>query len=240
MQPSRFGLIFVLVGLGVAASGPTGSESQRGARDQSHTLKLTAFAIPPGAPLGLLLKVRIDNGPVLRLLLDSGAEFIVLDKKAAAQSGHANGSEFDLVGMGGSPKAARMAQAGTVAVGDLVFQDCRLIIAAGKMADGVDGVIPLSLFAGFLMRLDLPGKKLDLRPYPPAGSVEDRHLLAGPRAKRSSVYQRRAERLAGRIRSAGYRGILQRDFREYSTRPEVSPVVRVLRTTTERRRSKRG
>jgi hypothetical protein len=170
------GLIIVFVGLGVAASGPTGSEPLSGARNQSHTLKLTSFAIPAGAPLGLLLKVRIDNGPVLRLLLDSGAEFIVLDKKAAPQSGHADGSEFDLVGMGRSPKAARMAKAGTVAVGDLIFQDCKLIIAPGKVVDGIDGVIPLSLFAGFLMRLDLPAKTLDLRPYPPARSVEDGHL----------------------------------------------------------------
>jgi hypothetical protein len=124
----------------------------------------------------LLLKVQIDNGPVLRLLLDSGAESIVLDKNAAAKSGHAGGSELDLVGMGRSPKAARMARAGTVAVGDLVFRDCGLTVAGGKVLDGVDGVIPLSLFAGFLMRLDLPGKTLELRPYLPAGSVEDGHL----------------------------------------------------------------
>jgi Aspartyl protease len=176
MRRNRFGLIFVLAGLGVAASGPTRSVPQIGAQDQSHTLKLTSFAIPPGAPLGLLLKVRIDNGPVLRLLLDSGAQFIVLDKNAAAKSGYAGGSELDLVGMGRLPKAARMAKAGTVTVGDLVFHDCTLIVAGGKVLDGVDGVIPLSLFAGFLVHLDLPGKTLDLRPYSPPGSVDDGHL----------------------------------------------------------------
>lgn len=172
MRRRRFGLIFVLAGLGVAASGPTPSVPQSGARDQSHTLKLTSFVIPPGAPLGVLLKVRIENGPVLRLLLDSGAEFIVLDKNAAAKSGLSGDSEFALVGMGRSPRAARLATAGTITVGDLVFQNCRLIVAGGKVLDGVDGVIPLSLFAGFLMRLDLPGKTLELRPYPPAGSVD--------------------------------------------------------------------
>ena len=176
MRRSGFRLIFVFVGLGVAASSPTLSVPQGEAWGQSHTLKLTSFAIPPGAPLGVLLKVRIDNGPVLRLLLDSGAEFIVLDKNAAAKSGIAGDSEFELVGMGKSPRAARVAKAGTVTVGDLVFQNRRLIIAGGKVLDGVDGVIPLSLFAGFLMRLDLPGKTLELRPYPPAGSVEVAHL----------------------------------------------------------------
>jgi hypothetical protein len=139
-------------------------------------LKLTRFIVPPNSPLGLILKVRIDNGPVLRLLLDSGAQFIVLDKAAAAKSGHSVGSEFDLVGVGRSPRPGRMAQAGAVAIGDLVFHNCGLIIADGKLLDGLDGVIPLSLFAGFLVRLDIPARILDLRPYPPGGSVEDGEL----------------------------------------------------------------
>ena len=69
-----------------------------------------------------------------------------------------------------------MVQAGTVAVGDLVFHNCPLIIADGKLLDGIDGVIPLSLFAGFLVHLDIPGRTLELRPYPPGGSVEDAGL----------------------------------------------------------------
>src|SRR5664280_1228824 len=100
MRRRGFGLIFAIAGLGVAASGPTRSVPQTGAPNQSHTLKLTSFVIPPrSSPAGLLLKVRIDNGPVLRLLLDSGAQFIVLDKNAAAKSDLAGGSDFDLVGM---------------------------------------------------------------------------------------------------------------------------------------------
>ena len=178
-----FELIFAIVGVGLAASGPTESAPTDrvappapGSRFQSHTLKLTPFVVPPASPLGLLLKVRIDNGPVLRLLLDSGAQSIVLDKATAAKSGHSGGSEFDLVRDGRSPRPSRMVQAGTVAVGDLVFHNCRLIIADGKLLDGIDGVIPLSLFAGFLVRLDIPGRTLELRPYPPGGSVEDADL----------------------------------------------------------------
>jgi hypothetical protein len=124
----------------------------------------------------LLLKVRIDSGPVLRLLLDSGAQFIVLDKAAAAKSGHTGGSELDLIGVGKQPKSARMAKARSVRVGDLVFRDCELVIAEGKLLDGIDGVIPLSLFSGFLLRLDIPGRTLDLRPYPAGGGVEDTDL----------------------------------------------------------------
>jgi hypothetical protein len=149
---------------------------QTGGQYRSYTLKLGSFVMPPSAPAGLLLKVRIDSGPVLRLLLDSGAQFIVLDKTAASKSGHFGGSELDLVGAGSPPKAARMAKAGSVEIGGLVFHNCELIIAGGKLLDGIDGVIPLSLFAGFLVRLDIPGRTLDLRPYPPGGQVEDKEF----------------------------------------------------------------
>jgi len=50
-------------------------------------------------------------------------------------------------------------------------------MAPGELAEGIDGVIPMSLFGGFLIRLDLPGKALDLTPYPdgeaaqPTGTV---------------------------------------------------------------------
>jgi hypothetical protein len=35
----------------------------------------------------------------------------------------------------------------------------------------MDGVIPMSLFAAFLVRLDMPGKALDLMPYPEGGPI---------------------------------------------------------------------
>ena len=183
MRRSGLALIFAIIQVGFGASDSTGrapndlvTSPETGSRYQSHTLKLGSFVIPPSSPAGLLLKVRIDSGPVLRLLLDSGAQFIALDKAAAAKSGHTGGSELDLVGVGKQPKSARMAKAGSVRIGDLVFHDCDLIVADGKLLDGIDGVIPLSLFAGFLVRLDIAGRTLDLRPYPPDGRVDDGHL----------------------------------------------------------------
>jgi predicted aspartyl protease len=172
MRRVGFALIFAIVEIGLAASNPSASVPN----DQVHTLKLGSFVIHPSSPAGLILKVRIDGGPVLRLLLDSGAQFIVLDRSAAARSGHSAGSELDLVGVGRRPKAARMAKAGSMGIGDLVFHDCELIVAEGRLLDGIDGVIPLSLFAGFLVRLDIPGKTLDLRPYPPGEPVDDGEL----------------------------------------------------------------
>jgi hypothetical protein len=44
-------------------------------------------------------------------------------------------------------------------------------VVPGALAGGIDGVIPMSLFGGFLIRLDLPGKALDLSPYPERGAA---------------------------------------------------------------------
>ena len=45
-------------------------------------------------------------------------------------------------------------------------------MAPGRLAAGIDGVIPLSLFGRFLIRLDLPGKALDLMPYPDCAAAQ--------------------------------------------------------------------
>src|SRR5262249_37928821 len=50
-------------------------------------------------------------------------------------------------------------------VGDLMFRDCPIVIAPGDILEGTDGVVPLSLFAGFFLRLDAGAKTLDLLPY---------------------------------------------------------------------------
>jgi hypothetical protein len=62
--------------------------------------------------------------------------------------------------------AVKQLQADTLQVGDLTLRGVPLVITSRPIADGVQGVVPLSLFAGFLIRLDIPGKDLDLLPYP--------------------------------------------------------------------------
>jgi len=132
---------------------------------QPYKLKLFPYFIPPARPHGLFIKARINGGPQLRLLLDSGAEFIVLDKKSAAKSGHAGGKVLDLVGAGKTVRAAAQSVAATVDLGELAFRNCPIVIVDGKLAEGIDGVVPLSLFSGFQVRLDVPARTLGLAPY---------------------------------------------------------------------------
>jgi hypothetical protein len=133
---------------------------------RSYHLKLASFAIPPAGPIGLLMKVRVDGGPILRLLLDSGAQNLVLDRRAAARSGHKAGAGMDLIGAGGPPRTALKAEAATVDIGDIAFRNVPIVIIDGKVVDGIDGAIPLSLFSEFLIHLNVPGRILDLEPYP--------------------------------------------------------------------------
>ena len=131
----------------------------------AYTLRLESFAPVPNRVLGLLLKTRINGGPTLRLLLDTGAENITIDSRSASRSGLVTISDSLLVGAGDSPtKASRRGLAETVATGDLLFKQCRVDVVPGKVVAGADGVIPMSLFADFLLRLDLPRRTLDLRP----------------------------------------------------------------------------
>jgi predicted aspartyl protease len=142
-----------------------------------YSLKLNAVITPESQTMGLFFKVRIDGGPVLRMLLDSGAQYVVLDKRAAAKVGRTGGSALELVGVGASAKACRRAPPGRLAIGDLVLDGCDILVVDGQILDGIDGIIPMSLFAGFLAHLDIPGKVLNLDPYPADPLAEDAGYL---------------------------------------------------------------
>lgn len=133
----------------------------------TYRLKLDSFVPMPNRAGGVLVKTRINGGPPLRLLLDTGAENITIDSRSASRSALSTVSDSFLVGAGDSPtKVARRGLAETVETGELVFRRCRVDVVRGRVVDGADGVIPLALFGGFLLRLDLPRRTLDLMPYP--------------------------------------------------------------------------
>ena len=142
---------------------------------RGYVLPLSTYAPTPGRVAGVLLSVRVNGGPPLRLLLDTGAADVVLDKKAAERSGLVTSKDLVLVCAGGSStKTLKAGMAQTVYVGPLTFRNYQVNVAPTKLGDGLDGVIPMSIFRGFLVRLDLPQKSLELDPYPegPPASTE--------------------------------------------------------------------
>jgi Aspartyl protease len=130
---------------------------------QSYSLKLAHFCPVPNRPAGVLLKVRINGGRPLRLVLDSGADLIVIGAKAARSAGISGESATDLVGLGSRP--AKVGLADTVDIGPVSFRNCRVGFVKGQVVEGADGVVPLSLFSAFRLRLDLPRHRLELIPY---------------------------------------------------------------------------
>jgi predicted aspartyl protease len=136
----------------------------------SYRLKLGTFVTPPNHVVGLMVRARVNGGPLLRLLLDSGTQYVALDRGAARKSGCTGGRDLDLVGAGaGQAGLAKSMTAESVAIGDLTLRNVPLLVTDHKLADGIDGAMPLSLFDGFLVRLDLAAKTLELYPYPSDG-----------------------------------------------------------------------
>jgi predicted aspartyl protease len=131
-----------------------------------YSLPLQSVFTPGSQTIGLYLKVRIDDGPVFRLLLDSGAQHVVLDHRAAAKAGRTKGSAFELVGVGAPAKNCKRVAPAKLTIGDLTMTNIEILAAEGQLLEGVDGVVPMSLFADFLLRLDVPHRTLELDPYP--------------------------------------------------------------------------
>jgi predicted aspartyl protease len=166
--------VVAIAAAGFAANGPASAGPPQLASPYRHySIKLNTLFTPAAGTTGLFLKARIDGGPALRLLLDSGAQYIVLDQRAAARSGRPTGAALELVGLGAAAKTARRMAQSSLEIGDLALRDCAVLAVDSPLMEGIDGVLPMSLFAGFLVRLDVPGKTLDLDPYPSDPPLQD-------------------------------------------------------------------
>jgi hypothetical protein len=164
---ARSGAVLTAVAIAIVpASRPAGINAPFGTESRAYQLQLAPFVAPPAGTVGLIVKARINGGPQLRLLLDSGADSIVLDRRAAAKSACTGAVDFDLVGVG-TAGAAKSARAHTVEIADLTLHDVPLLIAGQPIPEGIQGVLPLAIFGEFLIRLDVGRKTLDLLPYPP-------------------------------------------------------------------------
>lgn len=152
-------------GICVAAAAPATVPHAAG-NPAGYRIKLERFVVPPNGIAGLLVKARINGGPPLKLLVDSGSQYVVLARASALHSHCAGGVDFDLVGAGAATATVAKRQiADTLELGDLTLRGVPLIVSDRTLAEGVQGVLPLSIFSEFLVRLDFPAKELDLLPY---------------------------------------------------------------------------
>jgi tetratricopeptide (TPR) repeat protein len=130
------------------------------------------------AGYGLLVKINDRNQ---RLLLDTGASGIVINRKAAEKAGLKRISSVQFHGIGDSgQRDAYVAQADQLRIGDLEFKDCIVTVSERSMGLDEDGLIGADVFSSYVVDIDLPGDAFRLSPLPkrPEEAIEAPATLA--------------------------------------------------------------
>jgi tetratricopeptide (TPR) repeat protein len=116
------------------------------------------------AGYGLLVKVNDHNQ---RLLLDTGASGILINRRAAEKAGLKRISTVQFTGIGDKgQRDAYFAVADDVRIGDLEFKDCVVTVSEKSMGLDEDGLIGADVFSSYVVDIDIPGDMLRLSPLP--------------------------------------------------------------------------
>lgn len=116
---------------------------------------------------GYALAVKV-NGVPSRLMLDTGAGGILVDRKIAEKVGIKPIVDDKISGIGDKGGAAGyLGHADKIQVGDLEFADCFVSVASGRSVLGDDGLIGADVFRHFLVDMDMPDEKFKLSELPP-------------------------------------------------------------------------
>jgi TonB family protein len=149
-----------------------------GLRDSNHDCRLATDLVPTEADLILLSGDRPDqirgyglpvsvNGQSSKLLLDTGAHGILIDRKIARRASLTKVSDTSVGGFGDQRKSAGyFATADIVKIGGLEFHDCNVTVVDKGSILGEDGLIGSDVFQDFMIDLDFPAKKLRLGRLP--------------------------------------------------------------------------
>ena len=113
---------------------------------------------------GLLVKINDRNQ---RLLLDTGASGILINRKAAEKAGLKRVSTVQFTGIGDrGHQGAYLAVADQIRIGELEFRDCVVTVSEKSMGLDEDGLIGGDVFSSYVVDIDIPADKLRLDPLP--------------------------------------------------------------------------
>ena len=116
---------------------------------------------------GFGLDVKV-NAVSSRLLLDTGAGGILLNRKIAEKAGIKKLVQTHIRGIGDrGPAGGYIGYADSIQIGELEFQDCDVEVIDRNSAAGEDGIIGADVFSHFLVEIDLPNQKFRLSELPP-------------------------------------------------------------------------
>jgi tetratricopeptide (TPR) repeat protein len=129
----------------------------------------------PNRLRGYGLKVKVNNASA-KLMLDTGASGITIDKKIAEKAGVKKIAESFMRGIGDKPVVGGyIALADTIQIGDLQFENCYVDVVNRNSVLEDDGLIGADVFASYLVDIDFPNSKFKLSqlpPYPDASPSE--------------------------------------------------------------------
>lgn len=112
--------------------------------------------------------LRVDvNGQKGRLLLDTGASGLLINKRMAAKAGVKELIESKVEGIGDKgPIGGFVGYADSIKIGGLEFQNCLIEVSEKRSVLEDDGLIGADVFDDFLVNIDFPNEKLILAELP--------------------------------------------------------------------------
>ncbi|HTD23911.1 MAG TPA: aspartyl protease family protein [Terriglobales bacterium] len=115
---------------------------------------------------GYGLEVKV-NGQSGRLLLDTGASGLLINKKMAERAGIKPLTTTKIGGIGDSAETeGYVGYADSIKVGTLEFQNCLIEVSEKRSVLDDDGLIGADVFRDYLVVLDFPNQKLKLEELP--------------------------------------------------------------------------
>ena len=115
---------------------------------------------------GYGLRVTV-NGQTTRLLLDTGAGGLLINKRAAEKAGIKPVVQTKIRGIGDKgPMGGYVGYADSIKIGGLEFQNCLVEVADKRSIAGEDGLVGSDVFSHFLVTIDFPQEKLMLSELP--------------------------------------------------------------------------
>lgn len=133
----------------------------------STQTKLETLMDGPNRIRGFAMKVKV-NGATGRLLLDTGAGGITIDKKIAERAGVKKIVEAEARGVGDKGAApGYLGFADSIQIGDLQFEDCYVDVVNRNSVVDDDGLIGADVFGSYLVDIDFRAAKFKLTPLPP-------------------------------------------------------------------------
>jgi predicted aspartyl protease len=132
----------------------------------STEINLRQLLIDPNHLRGYGFDMKI-NGVSARLMLDTGAGGILIDRKIAEKAGIKEIAQSAVHGIGDQgPVAGYVGTAASIEVGGLAFADCDIRVVERNSVAGEEGLIGGDVFAHFLVDIDSPNGKFRLSELP--------------------------------------------------------------------------